>query len=107
MQPYGTQFYNLALVYAPNPAITMGIEYTRIVTGLRGAWLHTGLAIHMHTRNMEQRTQLRFGATTISKKELTIAAQRGPFGPPFFISIVCYRKRESMMDGKERMTPLL
>jgi len=29
---YRTQNYNILLAYAPNPAITMGIEYTRIVT---------------------------------------------------------------------------
>jgi hypothetical protein len=29
---YRTQNYNIFLAYAPNPALTMGIEYTRIVT---------------------------------------------------------------------------
>jgi hypothetical protein len=29
---YRTQDYNIFLAYAPNPAITMGIEYTRLVT---------------------------------------------------------------------------
>jgi hypothetical protein len=57
-----TTMYNLALMYTPNPAITLGVEYTRIITGYAAPGYLAGAGNTYAFKKHGTLNGLRFGA---------------------------------------------